>query len=558
VGQVSNLPILMVGPLFEFEWLRVNQQGRLDLLRRVYAFILILEMLALDSGETGAVYAFAQRWIYLFLVQQFALIVILTPVFLAGAIGDEKSRGSLQFLLITDLNSWEILAGRCVGRLSQVLAVLSPGLPLLCFTSVLAGFPFTTALLLALFTVALVFALAGVSALAAVWTRQTRQAVATVYLTGGSVALTGWAIARLVPRVPALAGVLPLFRLFDLAYIFAPAWDQPDPSEFGRRLFLAALVWLSVGMTALLIAVWRLRPAYLKQIVARARPRRWLQRAEPTDQPIRWKEANVERPVSIPIIGAAPSWLVAVVFFAVMLGWSGFSLAQRMDHRILSLQQSVVVLFFASLMIGIRASGTVTGEREHNTWDMLLTTPLETDELLRGKLQGILDAMMPFLAAYAMFALIPAVVMRDLVAGALTVMALAATWLAMYLLGAAGILSSVRAQSSGQSLLNMLITGYGLSNLRACFAGSPITFLVASTVFGVSVAIAHQSGGQPDMATIFVCMVGLAVCLAIGPGLALWRRAQDYLDSAVMYIDKRERLRQRRDDDALGRYAEYR
>ena len=41
---------------------------------------------------------------------KFALIVLLTPVFLAGAIGDEKSRGSLQFLLITDLNAWEILA----------------------------------------------------------------------------------------------------------------------------------------------------------------------------------------------------------------------------------------------------------------------------------------------------------------------------------------------------------------------------------------------------------------------------------------------------------------
>lgn len=552
----------MVGPLFELEWLRANQRGRLDLLRRVYACILILELLVLDRGENPSLFSFAHRWLLLFLVQQFLLIVVLTPVFLAGTIGDEKARGALQFLLITDLNAWEILVDRCLGRLTQVAFVLSAGVPLLCFTTVLAGFPFTTAIFLTGFTVAFLFALGSASALAAVWTRQTRQAVSAVYIAGAALFLAIWALPRYAKRVPALADVHAVLRPFDLRYIFAPAWDEPDPSELARRLLIASVVWMLLGSVCLLLAVWRLRPAYLKQLTARPRLGRWLPRAEPSDEPIRWKEAHVERAVSIPLLGALPGWLAALLFFAAMLLWSGFSLLKQMDPRVLIVQQGVIVMFFASLMVGVRAAGAVTGERERNTWETLLTTPLDTQELLRGKLRGILDAVTPFLLAYGIFALIPSMVSLDVVSGVLTLMSLSATWLAMYLVGAAGILSSVRARSSGQSLLNTLITGYGFSNTRAVVEGSRAPFLVAAVVFAGTVIYQTRApaGQKADAGMMLVCLVGLAVCLAMGPGLALWRRAQDYLDSAAIHVDKRERVRESddRSDIPLGPYAEMR
>jgi ABC-type transport system involved in multi-copper enzyme maturation permease subunit len=555
----------MGGPLFDFEWSQANRRGRLDLLCRVYAFILLLQLLLLARSDTPTVHEYSQRWLGWFLTQQVVLIVFLTPMLTAGAIGDEKARGSMQFLLTTDLNAWEIVVGKCLGRLASVTILLAVGLPTFGFLAGFAGFPFTVVLLLPLFLLTFCFAVGAFSVLAAVWTRQTRQAVMAVYLVGGALTLAGWMLRRYLapPRTP---GPLPpppgllhdLLNQFDLLYILAPTWSSPDPPELARRLFAATLVWLAASSFCLALAVWRLRPAYLKQLVARSRIGRWLQRAELTDEPVRWKEAHVERAVPMPLIGTVPGWVGALVFFVVMLAWSGFSLMKQMDRHALLLQQSAGVIFIASLLVGIRASGAVTGEREHNTWDTLLTTPLQTDELLRGKLQGILDTMTPFLIAYGVFALVPSVVMADVVAGALTLLALGATWLAMYLLGAAGILCSARASSSGQSLFNTLVTGYGPSNLRACVAGTRITFFVASLFFVLTIAYpmtTAQSGGGSLM---LVGVFGLAVCLALGPGLALWQRAQDYLDTAIAHVDKRERVRQKRTDDPLGPYAEFR
>ena len=318
----------MVGPLFELEWLRANQRGRLDLLRRVYACILLFELLVLDRGDTYDVYAFAQRWVGWFLLQQFVLIVILTPVFLAGAIGDEKARGALQFLLITDLTAWEILVGRCVGRLTQVAYVLSVGVPLLCFTTVLAGFPFWTALCLVAFTLAFLFALGAASALAAVWTGQTRQAVAAVYFAGVGLVLALLALPRYAARLPGLTTVHDFMRPFDLAHVFAPAWNQPDPPELARRVCIATLAWICLGTGCLFLAVWRLRPAYLKQLVAPPRAGRWMPRPEPLTNPSAGRKRS-RWPVPIPRRRRPPPGRCLV--FVAMLLWSGFSLLAQRD-----------------------------------------------------------------------------------------------------------------------------------------------------------------------------------------------------------------------------------
>ena len=42
------------------------------------------------------------------------------------------------------------------------------------------------------------------------------------------------------------------------------------------------------------------------------------------------------------------------------------------------------------MVVGIRCSGAISGERERLTWEALLLTPLETRYLVRGKLRGIM------------------------------------------------------------------------------------------------------------------------------------------------------------------------
>ena len=63
--------------------------------------------------------------------------------------------------------------------------------------------------------------------------------------------------------------------------------------------------------------------------------------------------------------------------------------------------QSLVVMLLASLVVGIRCSGAITGERERQTWEALLLTPLSARQVVRGKLWGIMGASYWYLLAYA-------------------------------------------------------------------------------------------------------------------------------------------------------------
>jgi ABC-type transport system involved in multi-copper enzyme maturation permease subunit len=530
----------MLGPVFEFEWERGNQRGWLDPLRRLYSVALVLQLVVYAGSEK--IHELAQAWLAVFFAQQLVVIVVATPIFVARGIGDEKSCGSLQFLLTTELTSWEIVLGKCLGRLAQLALLLLVALPLVCFLVVFAGFRLTTVLALTSFTVAFLVAVGAASILAAVWTRRTRDAVLALYMVTAACFLCGWALRHFVLQPAGATHLDSALNHFNLLGLLEPMWKCPDAEELAYRLFMASLAWSGLAVVCLLLAVWRLRGAYIKQLQGRPRrgTGRWLRRPAPTDDPLRWKESQVEKGVPLPILGAVPAWLGITVLFIALLAWSGYALWQHTDPRLVLLQQGLVVALLASLIVGVRASSAVTGERERNTWEMLLATPLDARELLEGKLKGILDAMIPFLIAYALFSLIPAVVAVDLIAAALTAMGVALTWLAMYNVGAAGILCSVQAKSSGESLISTLTTGYGLL-FRYFGVGPGPLGLLSAAAYVFLLVVVYSLLNPVDPALVHIAVGVLCICL-IGPGLAMWRRAQEYLDSAAHFVDRRERV----------------
>jgi hypothetical protein len=276
----------------------------------------------------------------------------------------------------------------------------------------------------------------------------------------------------------------------------------------GGRLLLAALVWGSFTSACLALAAWRLRPAYLRQLQDQSRPKkaRWWRAKRPSigADPIRWKERQVEGLAPLPVLRGIPSWLGVLAVFlltvisALAILWShrpaeltfeGFArlvragqfaeLGQWFSHFAPAddsfMALALLALFLASLVVGVRCSGAISGERERLTWEALLLTPMETRMLVRGKLEGIMRASYPYLRAYA----VPAVSLSFLggvPAFAWTVIALPVTWLAMYFVGAAGIWCSVHAKTSWRSLLGTLGFGY---------VGGFILFIMTSPVIGM-------------------------------------------------------------------------
>jgi hypothetical protein len=256
------------------------------------------------------------------------------------------------------------------------------------------------------------------------------------------------------------------------------------------------------------LAAWRLRPAYLRQLQTEGRKKKthWWQakRAIIAADPIRWKEWQVEGIAPLPVFRQIPAWFGMVMILFLTLASCGTILCLNLPpgtqledlvaaiirgdlkelidkiNRIAPCDewfmiQGILVAFLASLVVGIRCSGAITGERERLTWEALLLSPLDTRQLVRGKLRGIMGASYPYLRVYAVPAVLLAV-LGGIPAFIWTLIALGVALLAMYFIGAAGIWCSVRSKSSWRSLLGTLGFGY---------LGAFLIFLVTSPIIGL-------------------------------------------------------------------------
>src|SRR5690606_5127536 len=72
---------------------------------------------------------------------QIALICVLAPVFMAGAIAQEADPKTWDILLTTPLSATQIVLGNLFGRLFFILALLVSSLPLFALTQYFGGVP---------------------------------------------------------------------------------------------------------------------------------------------------------------------------------------------------------------------------------------------------------------------------------------------------------------------------------------------------------------------------------------------------------------------------------
>jgi ABC-type transport system involved in multi-copper enzyme maturation permease subunit len=563
----------MVGPILHQEMLLGSRRNKLYIFRWLYGAWLVVQILwfafvawmanfPFGGPDTPIVSTVSAHFLQVFVAQQLALVFIATPVFVAGSVSDEKTRGTLQYLMTTDLASWHILFGKLLARVAQVTLVGLAGLPLLCFVGVVGGLEPLTFFTLILVTILPMFAVGAATMLAAVWTKKTLEAVLVL-------------CPILIPAAVATLFFNPFPTFFDGRYVLEPAWGRIDAAgarELGRRLFGATLCWGTIGSICLALAVWRLRPAYIRQLHGGTRKKRafWWKAGRTTvaDSPVRWKEYYIEGLAPLPVLRLFPRWLALGVTFAVSTLVSLFILWLNLfpGRGVATMLQMVVeldlrglmrcfswmgaadgfqiygfiVLFVSTLLVGIRCSGSVSGERERQTWEALLLTPLSVKHLIRGKLWGIMGATYLYLLAYAVPAMALALAGGP---GAVfwVVLLLAVNALAVYFMGATGMRCSVRAKTSWRSLLGTLGIGY-VGGAIAFLITTPVVLIVALIIYIGLKFIEDYLGtavgpGWAQFLTAFV----IASC--IGLALMFWGLAWFFIADAQKWVADRERTR---------------
>ncbi len=594
----------MIGPLFHQEMLLGGRRSREHVFRWVYGGWLLLQIAWFFAGEwvaslmrndTDFTIAVCQHFTSVFVVQHFLLLLLATPAFVAGGVSDEKTRGTLQYLLTTDLASVHIIVGKLLGRIVQVLLLALVGLPLLCFLGAFGGAEPRLILGVVLLSVEMVVGLASATLLAAVWSRHTRDAVLGLYgfAVGaallGALLLGGLRFLISATAADALAAFLvaPL-NYFNPVYVLEPAFvpGAEGTHDLFRRLFVGLFVWGGLSLGCLALAAWRLRPAYIRQLEGEGRKKgTWFLRADRpavSQEPVRWKERHVEGLAPLPSLKRVPRWLgVAAIALATaassgLILWShltpgvapadALGLLARLDFAAFGaaflpsedafLMQAVAALLLLTLLVGIRCSGSVSGERERLTWEALLLTPLTAQQLVRGKLWGIMGVSYLFVAAYAVPALavyllvftLPAAAKSPIVGVLSLIMPalwLMVTLLAMYYIGATGMWSSVRSKGSWRSLLSTLGFGY-VGAFLVYLPTTPILLVVALIIQVILSLIDRSYGTQlaPTTATgVVTYALGFISATCLGLMLMFWLAARLFLNGAQRWVAERERTR---------------
>ena len=357
---------------------------------------------------------------------QIALITLLAPVFMAGAIAQEANPRTWDILLTTPMGAGEIVLGNLFGRLFFILALLLSSLPLFAITQYFGGVPGQT-----IFTSYLIAACAalmvGSLAIALSVSRLVgKRAVFAFYVSVVSFIAITFAADRLagsgsnVTYYTAVNPFLVLQALLDpTGYLRAPAGTKTGLARWFLETPVTTFCTLSVVLSVLLMAISTLTVriggiAGLGGFGGRTGSsnapwyRRLLGRASPGSEhraprtvwhnPIAWREAAARNATGGRIFARWSFIVVGALFgLGLVVYYHGGGISSATFRKVLmyALTGQLAVLTLVALNM---AATAVAKEREDGTLDLLLTTPMTPAQYLSGKLRGMITYLLPLIA----------------------------------------------------------------------------------------------------------------------------------------------------------------
>jgi ABC-type transport system involved in multi-copper enzyme maturation permease subunit len=309
---------------------------------------------------------FAETFSLTFFMVQLILVLLLTPILVAGSVFEERDTRSGEVLLTTDLTRREIFYGKFLARVVQVMMVVAAGMPILALTLLWGG-------------VAIQFILLGYLA------------TFLCILSSGAIAVSVAGSSETL-RDAVLKSYAYIF-VFDVVifpaspFLMIP-WAQGDHG-FGLCCgaivlpvqIIITIVSLSHGLRWLRLAMLRQRrqvTTELAEEMARRKP------PVAEENPLVWKERHVSGESEALTTTIVTSSLVIVigVFFMALLG------SRTLPEGWVTAYVVPPVLLMAATTIGLGAAGGVASERQKNTLTDLFMIPGSRRDLLRAKLIG--------------------------------------------------------------------------------------------------------------------------------------------------------------------------
>jgi ABC-type transport system involved in multi-copper enzyme maturation permease subunit len=357
---------------------------------------------------------------------QLGMICLLAPVFCAAAITQERDSRTYNILLATPLTNAQIVLGSLFSRLYYVVALLLSGAPVFAITLLYGGvtasnivLSFSIALSTALFTGSLAIAIA-------VFRLGSGKTVFWFYVFNAMYLVALYLLDHFWLSIDPATGLYHTTWLTSIhpflalqSVVNSTAYPTPDLSTLaGTNAFVRgyllhpAYAYVTLTTVASLVLVvpsaivlrkiaqrsevgfW----SFFRNILMRGKEARGRRSRTVWANPVAWREGvtragfsgrGIARWVTI-LVGTAAA-IVLLVFY------HRGDVAVEDARRVL--MALVIVEFSVSLLVATNTSAAaVTKERESQTLDLLLVTPITSRYYIWGKLRGLVSFMLPFAA----------------------------------------------------------------------------------------------------------------------------------------------------------------
>ncbi len=424
---------MLLGPVFQAEMVSNARRGRYFALRVLFASALLLclwscyEGIANWQSGSGQLSIREASRLAAGFFQAFAWLTMLTamvvtPAVSAGAIATERERRTIEYLFATDLSNAEIVLSKLVGKLLLVGKLVLVALPVLAIFRLLGGIP-GNLLVLYFAGLASTVTLLTVGAMCiSVWSPRARDAMLRVYLVeavvfvlpmimsgllmgiGRAGGLIGWVADRVGEVTALLLEVNPLYVLSTQLLRGGALGVGLDSSRLWR------MVALQLGISALLagIAILAVRRVHLRSVsspgTSASTKWRWQWphfRPPIGNQPMLWKELFVRTAATkLGFLGRISIAIILIVTMGIAIysylvtidqaygGWQSAGEA----YSVVSIMLTGVLGVGTVILMGLRAAGLVTFEKERDCWLSLISTPLTGADIIGGKALGNLYA----------------------------------------------------------------------------------------------------------------------------------------------------------------------
>ena len=427
-GRLLSLSWL-TGPIFAKE-LRVSSRRRRNYtLRSLYLFLLtgllgVVWIWLIERGgsapyrasrmaEAGKMVIVCTVWF------QFCVTQVVAVVMLSTSISDEIYNRTLGLLMTTPISSFQIVMGKLLSKLLQLILLLAISLPLLAIVRVFGGVPWGYVVSSLCVTLTTMIFFGSLSLLFSVFTRR-------AYIV---IIMTVLALFLILAVLPYLTGVLwfaatgdwpgrtftaALFCHNPYGVMLSNSMTMLGSGMGGAPSFYWPLhcgIVLALSLLVLLVSVVSVRRVALRQVTGqlgtslrKRRARKSADRASIGRQdcpapairvigpPVIWKE------LKSPMLGRRKrlAFLTIGLALALILGSYYLCRVQHiLDDPEIHIVYAIIYLGLGILFTIVLPATCITSEKEARSWPLLLATTLDNKEILFGKFVGTLRRCLP-------------------------------------------------------------------------------------------------------------------------------------------------------------------